>query len=163
ATPLLLHFLRNDPAASVRTACIGQLAILKRFDELAEILKANDGQLRLAAAMALGDNGIYAAIPIFMEALRLSDAGLPEHANDKLREYTGREFGFLPRAPAEEREKAIKRWEEWWKEEGPALVKRSLKGWREGEVSEEDRNNALGQWREGNKILEQIDARDRGE
>lgn len=161
--PLLLHLIKNDPAPSVRSACVGELAILKKFEELAAILRGTDGPLRLAAAFNLGDNGIYAGIPVIIEALRLPDAGLRELANERLRKYTDKEFGFLPSGDPAEREAAVKRWEEWWQKDGQELLKKSLKAWRETEISEEDRKTALDRWRDGNKLLEELDARERGD
>ena len=58
------------------------------------------GLVGLAAAFALGDAGIYAGVPILIEALRLSDVEIRTVAFQKLTEYTGQHFGYRPQGSA---------------------------------------------------------------
>jgi tetratricopeptide (TPR) repeat protein len=126
--PLLLHLVKNDSSPRVRAFCVSQLSALRKFEELAEVLRIGpSGPLRLAAAFALGDAGIYAGVPILIDALRLSDLQIRSAAVHKLREYTKQHFGFRPNAPEEERTKAIDKWTRWWDENGRDIVRRGIK------------------------------------
>ena len=128
--PLLLFMCRTDPTNAIKAYCVTQMASLRCFEELAEVLKMPNGPLRLSAALALGDAGIYAGVPILIDALRLDDPQAPNEslqirtvAVDKLREYTGQFFGFRPEGRGEDREAALQRWERWWQENGDELVR----------------------------------------
>lgn len=124
--PLLLHVIKTDEASRVRAYCVSQLGALRRYEELAEVLKLQDGPLRLAAAFALGDAGIYAGVPILIEALRLSDVEIRTVAIQKLTDYTGQHFGYRAQGSVEDRERSVARWNLWWNENGAELVRRSI-------------------------------------
>lgn len=156
--PLLLHMIKFDEAARVRAYCVSQLAALRRYEELAEVLKLQDGPLRLAAAFALGDAGIYAGIPILIEALRLSDVEIRTVAIQKLSEYTGGlHFGYRAQGSPEDRERAIARWNEWWNQEGPEFVRQSIKNAAPGAqgslVTAEEAERALKLWNEATRLI----------
>jgi tetratricopeptide (TPR) repeat protein len=125
--PLLLHLVRQDRSPRIRAFCVSQLSALRKFEQLAEVLRLSDGPLRLAAAFALGDAGILAGVPILIEALRLSDAQIRSAAINKLREYTKQHFGYRPNAPEEAREESIAKWNAWWNENGRDLVRRGVR------------------------------------
>jgi tetratricopeptide (TPR) repeat protein len=124
---LLLYVAKGDTSPRVRAFAVSQLSALRKFQELADVLKLRDGPLRLAAAFALGDAGIYAGVPILIEALRLSDTTIRGAASHKLREYTKQHFGFRSGAPETDRERAIAKWNAWWNENGRDLVRRGIK------------------------------------
>jgi tetratricopeptide (TPR) repeat protein len=149
--------IKTDDSPRVRAYCVSQLAALRRFDELAEVLKMNDGQLRLAAAFALGDQGILAGVPILIEALRLSDPELRAVAAQKLTEYTGQHFGYRPQGTPEDREAAIARWNQWWNENGAELVRTSLRTHAPDSVGStittEERDRAKELWSEANRRI----------
>ena len=156
--PLLLHVVKSDDAPRVRAYCVSQLSTLRRFEELAAVLKLqHDGSLRLAAAFALGDAGIYAGVPILIEALRLPDAEIRAVAIAKLQEYTSQHFGYRAQAPAEERERSIARWTAWWNEHGADLVRRSIRAVApelEGAAtSQEEVRQAAALWRQANELI----------
>lgn len=162
---LLLYVVEHDGDQRVKSFCVSQLASLRYFEQLAQVLKLTDGPLRLAAAFALGDAGVYAGVPIVIEALRIEGKGasdkpaldIREVANSKLCEWTGQQFGFRAGAPREEREAVVRRWETWWKENGDELLRRSLRAsapeLEGGGVSEKERQEADERWAEANKLL----------
>ncbi|MGE0713525.1 MAG: hypothetical protein AB7N76_14220 [Planctomycetota bacterium] len=155
--PLLLYMVKNDGEARLRAYAVSQLAALRRFEELAEVLKVPHGPLRLAAAFALGDCGIYVGIPILIEALRIDDLEIRTAAVSKLREYTKQHFGYRPKSPAEDREKAIAKWNDWWIKEGKALAAQSVKeaapNLEGAKVSDAEREAARKLWRQASDLL----------
>lgn len=158
AGPLLLHMTRTDEAPRVRAYCVSQLAALRRYEELAEVLKLPDGPLRLSAAFALGDAGIYAGIPILIEALRLSDVEIRTVAIQKLTEYTGgQHFGYRAQGSPEDRERAVARWNQWWNENGAEVVRQSIRtrvpGAEGSVVTAEEAEQALKLWNEANRLI----------
>ena len=163
--PLLLEVVKTDQDERVKAYCVSQLASLRCFEQLGEVLKLTEGPLRLAAALALGDAGVYAGVPIVIEALRIQGKGasdrpaqeIREVANTKLCEWTGQQFGFRAAAPAEEREVAIRRWEAWWSENGDELLRRTL---REAapelvgaKVTDKEAQDAQKRWDEATKLM----------
>ena len=168
--PLLLHVVEResrDPNGSqrIKAYCVSQLAALRSFEELGQVLKLTEGPLRLAAALALGDAGIYAGVPIVIEALRIQGKGtadreaqqIREVANTKLCEWTQQQFGFRAGSPPEEREVAVRRWETWWKENGDEFLRRGL---RESapelagsKVTEDEKSQALKRWEQATRLM----------
>lgn len=165
AGPALLHAIRTDESPRVRAYGVSQLAALRRYEELAEVLKLGDGPLRLAAAFALGDAGIYAGIPILIEALRLSDVELRAAAIRKLTEYTGEHHGYRAQGSAEDREASIARWNAWWKENGARIVRESLKdkapdSFEAAKVTREEAERAKKLWADGTAMIARAGAAD---
>lgn len=155
--PVLLHAIRTDDEPRIRAYGVSQLASLRRYEDLAEVLRMNDGQLRLAAAFALGDAGILAGVPILIEALRLSDLELRSAAIRKLTEYTGQHFGYRAQGSPEDREKSIAQWVAWWNENGNQLVRDSIQDAApnaEGaKTTAEERDQAAKLWTDANTII----------
>lgn len=155
--PLLLYVVKQDGSPRLRALAVSQLASLRRFEELAEVLRTHDGPLRLAAAFALGDAGIYAGVPVLIEALRLNDTTIRSAAVHKLRQYTRQHFDFDPNAPPEKREEAIGRWNAWWSRNGDELVRRSIKevapGMEGARVSKEEALRADDLLAEANRLI----------
>ncbi|MCO5165166.1 MAG: hypothetical protein M9894_02205 [Planctomycetes bacterium] len=162
--PLLLHVIKIDEAPRVRAYCVSQLAALRRYEELAEVLRLPDGPLRLTAAFALGDAGILAGVPILIEALRLSDPEIRAVAIQKLTEYTGQHFGYRAQGSQEDRDRAVARWNQWWNENGKDIVRQSLitqiPGLGLTTAEESDRARAL--WDEANRLIGSTLPRGRG-
>lgn len=160
AGPVLLHAVASDPSKRIKAYGISQLAALRCYEELAQVLKLTDGPLRLAAAFALGDSGIYVGVPILIEALKLQDPAavdIREAAITKLREYTGQFFGYRARASVAERAAAAEKWEQWWKENGNDVVRDSLKQVAPdlpgGRVTEEERVEAAQKWEQATRVM----------
>lgn len=157
AGPLLLYFVKNDESPRLRAYSVNQLSALRRFEELAEVLKLTDGPLRLAAAFALGEAGIYAGIPVLIEALRLPDVQIRKAAVTKLRAYTRQHFGFRPTGSPEDRAKAVEKWNDWWKKDGWKLAQSSIRqsapDLEGAKVSEAERSAATKLWDEASALI----------
>lgn len=155
--PLLLYFVKYDEAARLRAYAVSQLSSLRRFEELAEVLKLPDGPLRLAAAFALGEAGIYAGLPVLIDALRLPDVDIRTAAIAKLRTYTRQHFGYRPLGTPEDRDAAILKWNAWWKADGWKLAQSSIRqsapNLKGAKVSDPERAGALKIWDEANRLI----------
>jgi tetratricopeptide (TPR) repeat protein len=166
APPLLLHLIRHDPSPKVKAMCVGELSMLKRYDDLGAVLKMREhGQLRFVAALELGEAGIYAGIPVILEALRLDGPAFKDvrvTAIEALKKFTGQgDLGYLPESEDKtSRDEAVKRWESWWEASGANLVSKSLRSFDKQDISDADRGKALDRWREGNKALDEIEKKD---
>ena len=91
--------------------------------------------LRAGAASYLGWHGSNASIPYLIDALadesyhvkKYLEAGMHTtryRANESLKKLTGKDFGFIWNDPKEKRDKAIKKWQNWWmKNKSVLLVK----------------------------------------
>lgn len=169
APPLLLHLIRNDPSAKVKSICVGELSMLKRYEDLGAVLKMQEkGELRFVVALELGEAGIYAGIPVIVEALRIDGQGpqavqIRTTAINALKKYTGQgDLGYLPESDDKDaREAAVKRWETWWAAEGKKLVNDNLRTWNRAEISDADRAKAIDRWRSGNKAIDEIEAKEK--
>jgi tetratricopeptide (TPR) repeat protein len=160
AGPVLLHAVATDESKRIKAYGISQLAALRCYVELAQVLKLTNGPLRLAAAFALGDSGIFVGIPILIEALKLTEPSAVDirvAAITKLREYTGQHFGYRPRASASERKPAVEKWETWWAESGTDVVRDSLKQVAPdlpgGRVTEEETIEATQLWDQATRVM----------
>jgi len=131
ATGLLVHMAKQeDEDKEVRNFCLHNLAEKDRNESLLRVMmnaSEKDGWLRLAAALYLADNGIYAGSPHFISALRMPDPGVRKVAVEKLRQASGQNFAFDPNGTEEEREAAIAGWEKWWKNESAQIMRQSAK------------------------------------
>lgn len=81
-----------------------------------------DGKAPLTRARAVGlgarktDSKV---LPALVSRLSDSDPVVRLAAHEELRKRTGRDFGYVPWAPAEERASATARWRDWlWGREG---------------------------------------------
>lgn len=162
--PLLLYVVKTDDAPRVRAYCVSQMSSLRCFEQLAEVLRLDDGPLRLAAAFALGDAGIYAGVPILIEALNLPDVQIRTVAIDKLQQYTGKVFGYRPQGTDAERSRSIALWNQYWDENGAQLVRDSIKanapGTTGATITPDEKEKAGRLWTEANRLLAAVDAGD---
>lgn len=159
--PLLLHLIRTDNDPKVKSICVGHLSILKRYDELAQVLKMHEhGQWRLVAALELGEAGIYVGIPVLIEALKLDGPKFQDVrtlAIEKLKSWTKQgNLGYLPESDDKaERETAVTRWEDWWNTQGQLWAMKNAQV-DVGQVSDADKQKALDAWRDGNKVVVEL-------
>ncbi len=146
--PALLHHLaRADAAPEVRAFVLAQLALANRTSELLDLLQSEDGRLRLAAAIALGDNGVYVGAPLLIEALKLDDPAVRKVAMARLEAWTGQFLGYFPDDPPEKRSAAVARWEAWWAEEGKKLAAESVRATiQKDSVSEDEKQLGIADW-----------------
>jgi HEAT repeat protein len=147
AAPVLLHVAQRDPAARVRAFCLGQLSLIGDTDSLMALLDSDDGNMRFAAAVALGDNGVYAGVPLLIEGLRHEAPEVRRLAIEKLEAWTGQFLGYFAEEPVEKREAAVVRWERWFDEQGAAFVQASLRATiHRDRVSQEDKDTGRALW-----------------
>jgi tetratricopeptide (TPR) repeat protein len=153
---LLLHLLPREKDAVIRAYAIDRLSRMGRFEDLIELLRGPDGSLRVAAAIALGDNEILVGVPILIDALKIEDRKIRELAMKKLRDFTGQKFGFPQDGPAEKQKAAIAKWHGWWNEKGEELVRQSLKGIHRHRITQKEREAARKYWKIGNEIWDTL-------
>src|SRR5690606_20758012 len=149
--PLLLHMIKSDAASRARAYCVSRLAAPRRYEQLAEVVKLQDGPPRLAAAFALGGARTSGCGPRLVEARRLSAVSLRTVAIQKLSEYTGgQHFAYRAQGSAADRERAAARWNEWWNAAGADFVRQSIKNAAPGAqgalVTAEEAERALQLW-----------------
>lgn len=153
AAPLLLEMARQDTSAEVRAFCLGQLSLLGRIDELLDLVRSGDGNLRFAAAIALGDNGVYVGVPLVIEGLRHESVAIRKLAIEKLEAWTGQFLGYFPDDDPERRAAAVARWEQWFAEQGRQFVDDSLRATiARDEVTEDDKTEGRALWVEALRV-----------
>lgn len=180
APKLMLHVVKTDKDPDVRASAMSHLSMLRAFPQLVEILRIPEGRLRLAAAIALGEQGVLAGVPILIDTLNLNEESyervlkseseseeakakaraeilllkqLQTLADSKLKEFTGQDFGFNVTKSQEDRAKAIRNWKTWWDKNGERLMEQSVKV-VQGEVKDSKERRAAEQvWIRGNELL----------
>jgi tetratricopeptide (TPR) repeat protein len=139
--PLLCYLARQKKeGAKVRGYCLHRLAQTEHNRDLLSLMTEDDGWLRLAAALHLADNGIYAGVPHFLAALGMSDEKFRKVAVEKLRLASGENFGFDPAGPEKERVAAVKKWEEWWNKNSDRLLRQAMKMVSSKQIPDDDRS-----------------------
>ncbi|MEM7260611.1 MAG: tetratricopeptide repeat protein [Planctomycetota bacterium] len=124
-----------------------------RVKELVQVYETSIGKAQLAAAIALGDAGVYIGVGTLIEALGIDDPDLRKLVVAKLTEYTGEDFGFDPMQPATGQGDAVEQWKQWWDEHRLDAEQAALALMKPGEVSE-SRDRASQLWREGTRHWE---------
>lgn len=160
ATPLLVEIVEDaHQPPEVQSFAIGHLVNLRRLDALLDLVESSPpGPATVAAAIGLGDNGVYAGIPLLIASLRHPDLTVRQLADAKLREYTGEFMGFFPEEQdPERREVAIARWEAWWQAHQEEFMARSRAALDPGATATEDMERGMGLWRQGNAVWEAAD------
>jgi hypothetical protein len=84
---------------------------------LTDYLKDDEPELRIAAAYACANKDSKAHIPLLIEMLSDKDPVVARAVAEALSKWTNQKFGPQPNATAEERDKAIAAWQEWWKKQ----------------------------------------------
>ncbi|MBI3096833.1 MAG: HEAT repeat domain-containing protein [Planctomycetes bacterium] len=117
----LLDELKRNPDSRIRVVRILGLqgdpsAVPHLFTYLGD---KNNSELRFAAAGSLVQLKAKEGIPILIEGLKSSDAVKCALAFDILRKATGQEFGYKYYASTSDRELSARKWDAWWKENGP--------------------------------------------
>ncbi|MDF1666583.1 MAG: hypothetical protein P1V97_32840 [Planctomycetota bacterium] len=185
APNILLHFLKNDKDPEVRALCISQLSMLRCFNELAAVLKLPNGRMRLAAAIALGEHGILAGVPVLIDALEISVESYKKVLGDKdvdakvkmkaqtqlaqlnqlrhlaslkLREFTGHNYGYEIFDNAVNQKLAIKKWRNWWIRDGKRLLAKSVKMVEGFQADSKERKESMRYWIRGGQIQSEFEA-----
>ncbi|MCZ6691694.1 MAG: hypothetical protein O7H41_19075 [Planctomycetota bacterium] len=173
SAPVLIYLLENGETDSkIRGYVIDRLAKQRRNSDLIELLQTGDSNIRLAAALALGENGIFLGVPILILALGVDDEAVRVAVFEKLKRFTGEDLLYWPKDPAgdstdvlhadalaqakSDREEAIARWEEWWDQNGEGLIRVSMKEFRRSVVSSKEKEEAEKFFSQGANIVERI-------
>jgi hypothetical protein len=122
--PYLVDALGSDPVAKVRAGCAQALGRSQDGRAVEPLARAatDDGNagVRYTAAYQLCTYRDPRGLPVLFEALRGDDPINRKLACDGLRAVTGLDFGYDPAGPAEQRAKAVERWEAWYRDLGPS-------------------------------------------
>lgn len=121
AQSFLLEELKKNPDSRIRVVRIlgaeGDPSVVPHlFTYLGD---KNNSELRFAAAGSLVQLKAKEGIPILIEALKSPDAVKCALSFDILRKATGQEFGYKYYGSAPDRELSAKKWDAWWRENGP--------------------------------------------
>ncbi len=154
----LLGLLLLDPnqPKEVRSFSIDVLGRMHRVQELITAYSVAEGRAQFAVAVALGDNGIYLGIPTLIETLEIEARGEGLHgevsaaafALQRLREYSGENFGYDPNGTPESRAEAVQQWRNWWDQNRGVIEDSVRESLVEGEESPR-RRRAADLWRQG--------------
>lgn len=115
--PRELERLKSPDAGARFSAVVelGRLADPSAIPALAEVaINDGDNYVRDFAVRVLGNFDVPAVIPYLIRALHDSDSLVASSANEGLVRITKRSFGFDRKATNEQRQEAIRKWEEWW-------------------------------------------------
>src|SRR5690606_13951812 len=119
AIPFLIEGLHHD-APKVRSNCawvLGQIKDRRVIPELQKVANDPNPIVRLEAARTLVTLGDLRYAPALIEALDSDKAEVRYNCHQALKDATGRDFGYDHLAEsAEERQRAVLRWREWWGE-----------------------------------------------
>lgn len=173
SVPILLHVVdEGEVDAQIRGYVVGQLGKMARNAELIRLLQVEDPQVQLASAIALGENGILLGVPVLIQALSVEDETVRSSVSGKLKQFSGEDFLYWPNDPEgdpedpahqealqqarRERAEAIARWEKWWEEKGDGLIRLSMKEFKKGIVTPEEREEAERFFSQGSDVLDRI-------
>ncbi|MEE8143613.1 MAG: tetratricopeptide repeat protein [Planctomycetota bacterium] len=153
---MVVLLLDTEQPPQVRGFCVEVLQQMNRIPELLKAYQSAQGTAQLAVAVALGDAGIYIGIETLVEALTLDLAAARALAVQKLREYTGLEFGFDPDMEPSTQRTAVASWSGWWREHR-SQIEEQLTFRLRPELENPARIRARELWRRGNVAWEEGD------
>ena len=116
AIPNLTRALK-DPVGAVRFATANALGRIATEEAVRPLLACLDDPffgVYTPVIEALGNVRHKSAIPYFIRFLRDPDARVRNVANSALMVTTGKAMAFRATGDEAKREKAVKRWDEWW-------------------------------------------------
>jgi hypothetical protein len=105
--------LTGDAKVYARDALAERLARMKA-DTLTNYLKDEDAEIRRGAALACALKESKSHVPLLIEMLRETDPAVERAVLAALKDLTKQNFGPPANATAEERDKAIAAWKDWW-------------------------------------------------
>ncbi len=114
----------NEPSVNIRANAaflLGKLKLPSAEPWLIAALNDKSLDVRVYSAVALAELGNQVALPILMNTLEMPEAreSLVAKSVNGLKKLTGKDFGYTKKyfAPVtkEEKNKAKRRWKEWWK------------------------------------------------
>ncbi len=117
AIPALVDVLAShDPKTRGSASYIlGEIGDKRAIPAISGLLDDPVEFVRLEAAGALATLGDWTCLPTLIGALRHDNAAIRLKAFQVLLTQVKQDFGYVYNAPASERERAVERWEAWWK------------------------------------------------
>jgi len=117
AIPRLFEALESDAAQSRGAAAyiLGEIGDKRAITEIRPLLEDSSELVRLEAAGSLATLGDWSSLPTLIAALRHDRPAVRLKSFQVLSKQVKQDFGYVYNAPDDERERAVKRWEEWWK------------------------------------------------
>jgi hypothetical protein len=85
-------------------------------------MNSSAGVERAQAIMAVGEKGMWTAIPQVIQRLEDDDVSVRVLSGETLRNMTGKDFDYNAYAGEAERREAAARWRSWWDTEGKAAA-----------------------------------------
>lgn len=135
----------QDPV--VRGWSVDFLRRMQKNRELLGIYKRSTGQIQLAAAIALGQNGILIGVPALIECIGFDSLELRTLAHEHLRDLTTKDFKFRPDGAPAARREAAARWRAWWQENETAITHAAESILRNDNDATPERRAAAGLWK----------------
>jgi hypothetical protein len=105
--------LSGEAKLKARDALAERLSRMKA-DTLTNYLKDDEAEIRRAAALACALKESKAHVPQLIDMLRETDPVVERAVLAALKDLTGQNFGPPANANAEQRDKAVAAWKEWW-------------------------------------------------
>ncbi len=128
AIPALLQALSNSDPLTRANACfvLGEIRDRRVVPRLGPLLKDEDTNVRYEAAASLVVLGDWEhAMPLLLNGLRDPDKWTRFKAFTVLKNATRQDFGYDYQAEESAREESVRRFEQWWEENGTAGRPRS--------------------------------------
>lgn len=121
--PAVLPLLeQNLPVRAQIVQLLGTIGYRDASQKLLPMLTAAEGDLRFSVADTLVKLKCNEAVPALIAYLRDDSDQRRAFAFETLKNNTGREFDYKYYFNKEVREESVKKWEEWWKTDGPKFV-----------------------------------------
>lgn len=113
----LTEALEHDDAKARGAAAyiLGEIGDKRVIPQVRPLLNDAVEFVRFEAAGALATLGDWSCLSTLIAALRHENPVIRLKAFQVLSTQVKQDFGFVYNAPEDEREKAVRRWEEWWK------------------------------------------------
>jgi hypothetical protein len=117
AIPSLIEALEADHVQSRGAAAyiLGEIGDKRSIPEIRPLLEDSSEMVRLEAAGSLATLGDWSCFPTLITALRHEKPVVRLKSFQVLSKQVKQDFGYVYNAPDDERERAVRRWEEWWK------------------------------------------------
>lgn len=114
-----------DPDPTRRSFALNVLGALgdrRVLPAMREALNDSDAGVRYEAARSSARLGDWAGFPVLIAGLRDASEYARTLCHDSLQRQTKLDFGFRPRDAEADREKAVERWLEWWRNHSRATL-----------------------------------------
>jgi hypothetical protein len=116
AMPRLIEALASEHPKSRGAAAyvLGEIGDKRAIPEIRPLLDDSNELVRFEGAAALATLGDWRALETLIQGLRHDQEKIRYISFRVLATQVKQDFGYVYNAPDEERERAVRRWEEWW-------------------------------------------------